>query len=292
MNIAEFCSKKLHVDYKSFTRIPGGDLLVAWVKVTPKLAADWLANLNQNNRKVRQGKVQQFVMDMKAGRWHTSHQGMAFDEDGVLISGQHRLEAVVAANTTIPLLVFINCPVHERSVVDQGSARSARDVASLAHGDDVDALSIAVCRTMKYGPSARGQVQMTPQETYEFYRKHAAAIKTVLGAVYEHRKVKGVTTAAVLAPVCRAYYQMTRAACVDFVTVLATGMGQECDKPIITLRNWLLENQGSTRDSKGRSRSYLRTETVLDAWINDRDMPRLSDAQEELFALPGEKVAV
>jgi hypothetical protein len=60
------------------------------VVVTPELASKWLAR-NKKNRRVYQGRVALYASQMASGEWHLTHQGIAFDELGNLVDGQHRL---------------------------------------------------------------------------------------------------------------------------------------------------------------------------------------------------------
>ena len=69
------------------------------MEVGPDLAARWLDG-NTHNRPLKQTLVDRFVRDMQAGRWRLTHQGIAFDADGMLIDGQHRLWAIVISATS------------------------------------------------------------------------------------------------------------------------------------------------------------------------------------------------
>ena len=290
MNFAQsqnFAKKDLHLSVKP-QAIPGCSIYSCVDEVTPRMAADWLDKHNTLNRKVRQGKIDQFAHDMLAGNWVLSHQGLAFDIDGRIVSGQHRLHAVVAANMPIQFMIFLNCPLRERAVIDQTSSRSVRDVASLVYADHVSSLHISVCRSMKYGMQVRGKTQMTPQETYSYLNKHRRSINSVLGLVT--RKVQGVTTAGVLAAICRAYYVLEIAATEHFVEVLITGLSKgTSDKPIIMLRNFLLENKETLGGASGRSKAYAMTESALYAFMESETPDKLKPATKELFLLKGEK---
>jgi len=63
------------------------------IEVTPKLAREWL-KANKANRPLRPSHVETLRMSFERGEYVTTHQGVAFDEDGVLLDGQHRLTAI------------------------------------------------------------------------------------------------------------------------------------------------------------------------------------------------------
>lgn len=75
------------------------------VKVTPTMAAEWLARCNTKNRRVNKIHVQKLANEMKSGRWTVNGETIAFDEDMVLIDGQHRLNAIVQSGVTIETIV-------------------------------------------------------------------------------------------------------------------------------------------------------------------------------------------
>src|SRR3954467_14111979 len=68
------------------------------VEVTPDLAAQWL-RANTGNRPVREAHVRSLAEEITADRWKVTHQGIAFSLSGRLMDGQHRLRAVIRADT-------------------------------------------------------------------------------------------------------------------------------------------------------------------------------------------------
>lgn len=98
--------------------------------VSPQLAAQWLAR-NTSNRPLSKGTVQQLAGQIQRGEWQLTHQGIAFDEDDVLIDGQHRLAAVVKAGVTVPLTVTHGVPRAAFTVMDTGRRRTGRDALAL-----------------------------------------------------------------------------------------------------------------------------------------------------------------
>lgn len=91
------------------------------------------------NRKPTQKEMQKWCDDMVAGRWRLTHQGIAFDEDGWLIDGQHRLKALIMADAKKPgVTIFVMVSGgFERTkafeVIDIGRRRSLADLLS-THG--------------------------------------------------------------------------------------------------------------------------------------------------------------
>lgn len=113
--------------------------------VTPELAQRWLDTNKTGffkNRQVSAKKVEQFVKDIVEGKWQLTHQPIALYWDKVrklyvLVDGQHRLAAIVAAGVAVTLQV-----AHYESraqaldavaAVDIGTVRSAADIAAMTN---------------------------------------------------------------------------------------------------------------------------------------------------------------
>ncbi len=71
--------------------------------------------------------VADLAVQMKAGKWQLMHQGIAFDTDGLLDDGQHRLNALIEADMTLPFMVTFNVPADAFSVMDRHRVRKLSD---------------------------------------------------------------------------------------------------------------------------------------------------------------------
>lgn len=78
------------------------------VLVTREMAAAWLSRNFSRNRTIQNSRVARWKREMRDGLWRLSHQGIAFDRDGWLVDGQHRLTALLQCpeGTTVVMLVF------------------------------------------------------------------------------------------------------------------------------------------------------------------------------------------
>ena len=114
--------------------------------VTPKKAAEWLS-ANTSNRPLSKPVVRGFAEAMRRGEWVVTHQGIAFDVDGVLIDGQHRLAAIVEADQPIDLTVFTDVATDTFDVLDTGKRRNASDVLAI-EGEKSATMLATVVRTV------------------------------------------------------------------------------------------------------------------------------------------------
>lgn len=104
------------------------------VTVTPAMAKSWLEHRNvERQRTYSHHKAQQWAIEMRAGRWKTTHQGIAFDWDGFLLDGQHRLGAIVLVGFAVQLDIRVGCDPDTFDVLDSGHKRTANQMVHHPH---------------------------------------------------------------------------------------------------------------------------------------------------------------
>ncbi len=102
-----------------------------FITVTPDMAASWLESDNSNNRRKRYWWSHAIATAILRGEWITTHQGIAFSVDGLLLDGQHRLEAIVESNTALEMLVVTGIDANAFKVIDGGIKRTITDTTGL-----------------------------------------------------------------------------------------------------------------------------------------------------------------
>lgn len=109
--------------------VPGtnDDLEVKVVEVGPELAEEWLKR-NRRNRRIRPERVTRYAQQMKDGEWTVSPDAIAFDYRGKLINGQHRLEAIIEAETTAQFILAIGLEPDAFKISDVGVKRTGGDI--------------------------------------------------------------------------------------------------------------------------------------------------------------------
>jgi len=101
--------------------------------VTPQLARAWLGS-NTGNRPARASGVKRYAEMMQRGAWHLSPDAIAFDRDGRLLNGQHRLQAVIMADTPQSFIVVRDLDNEGFMFYDGGFRRGLSDhLATLGH---------------------------------------------------------------------------------------------------------------------------------------------------------------
>ena len=99
-------------------------------RITPDIAKSYLTQ-NLVNRSVKRATVEKYVRALKRGTFKTTPSGIAFDTDGTLVDGQHRLLAIAVSGIPAVMNVSRDVPKDAVEYIDRGTSRSIRDVLSI-----------------------------------------------------------------------------------------------------------------------------------------------------------------
>jgi len=92
-------------------------------KITPDMAQEYLKFNTENYRSLSKDRVISYASDMKNGRWQFNGESIKFSENGQLIDGQHRLQAIIRAGVPVDMLV-IRGVKDDVDIYDIGAQRS------------------------------------------------------------------------------------------------------------------------------------------------------------------------
>lgn len=264
----------------------------AWIEVTPELASKWL-NGNTHNRPLKNGVVDRYAADMRVGRWRQSHQGIAFDENGTLIDGQHRLFALVDANVPVLLQVTRGLPLETQNVIDDGLKRSLVDVMRISDTakDGMTALHTSVAQRMFLGLSSASSFSArTRQEQAAFLEKHWEAVDFAVSLFPRAKRVRGVVNAGSLAAIARAYYHEDAIKLRRFGDVLYDGIPSAsvpAENVITKIRTWLMTRKtGSIGGSAATVEVYAKVTRALRCYCHNEQIGRnIVPITSELYTL-------
>ena len=258
---------------------------VSRIRITPAMATNWLENANSRNRPVSQSAVERYARDMRSGCWRLTHQGIAFDPNGVILDGQHRLWAIVYADVPVEMHVWFNVPPESRMVIDGGRGRNLADHLRLGGGlGEVNKEVLAALRCMM----GKGtDLRLTADEAREALRRHERPLMFAIKNLPRLATGRGITACDTRAVVARAWYSADEARLQEFCEVLCTSLARrESDKSVVMLRNYL--SGGTGWDRQERRGRYGRIERAVLAYLRDETLTRLNGATQELFPLPEE----
>lgn len=221
-------------------------LEVSVEKYTPSKAQSILNKNNTINRKLREGVAEKYAADMRAGRWTTCLDPVAFYDDGMLANGQHRLWAIIEADTPQEFVTVRGVPKDAGLNIDTQLGRTLMDNAKIS-GENVNLSHrlIAACRAIE-GPRKNKSVAWSFRQNLELVERHRAAAEWALAhGPYQ----RGLGLSVVYAAMARAwYYEEDKDRLEQFGRVLNKGFALEgeADSAAIAIRNYLMSMPSST----------------------------------------------
>lgn len=105
------------------------------VTITPEKAQELLA-LNTNNRNLSKALAKKYASDMVDGLWKYNGDPIRVSESGILLDGQHRLQACVSAQVPFEAELIEGLPEDVRPTIDTGRKRSAADTLNIITGSN------------------------------------------------------------------------------------------------------------------------------------------------------------
>lgn len=218
------------------------------VLVTPAMAKKWLAGNAEENRSIRTGRVAAYARDMEQGRWQLTGETIKIDDQGVLIDGQHRLEAVVLSDTPVYMLVCYNLPHSVMEAIDSGISRTFGDKlkgVSDKHRNQVAAVVRRIVCWDKGNRMGRADPPTHTELRIAFDNDPAGFTAATLHGldVYKQR-VCGAGPAGV------AFYLFARIdteRALQFFDQLKTGANLAETDPVLTVRNRLSRSKSTVR---------------------------------------------
>lgn len=223
--------------------------------VTPEMASSWLSYRNHPmNRPLSASVSGRYQADMEAGRWREgTPEGLIFDTDGWVVSGQHRLRAQANSGMTLNWWIFVNEPRDIFDHIDQGFRRTAAHLIRDKYATQIAAGArhlAALTDGDRWGMPRYGRIT-TPEtiETYHRWPELTWHLKDVTGAHYD----AGIPAPPHLAVIAQAARTEHRGKIPDWLTGVRTGYKLRPGDSRAQLRNrfrggFITAGQGNKRD--------------------------------------------
>lgn len=240
------------------------------VSMTPEIAADLLRR-NSNNRPIREVITNNYLADMRAGKWKYAGDPIRLAEDGTLLDGQHRLTAMAAmpSGWSAPVLLIEGLPTSAQLVMDQGRKRSPGQQLHLLGYANAHHLASTVRVLIEWrdGLMFRDTSQQAVVTTARI-QEFVEANPHIPLLVNEARKL--VVSCYMTPAVVAAFY--IEAASIDkemadeFITQLAEGTGLKPGSPILALRERAIRGKADRRKDSDRNQLGLLIRTWNMHW--------------------------
>ena len=144
--------------------------------ITPEVARIMLGTNKENNRALNEKTVKFYAHQMTSGQWKLTGEAIKISSAGVLIDGQHRLNALIRANKSIDFLIVYDIDDSAFAYIDTGLTRSPGDLFKISGIDHYNVKSsivsayIGLCKGVK--SSHMKEVFVTKNDVLKTYREN------------------------------------------------------------------------------------------------------------------------
>lgn len=251
--------------------------------ITRDEATRWLENHNTGNRNMAPTAVLRWTNIFNLGRYRLTHQGFAFDTDGVLRDGQHRCAGFVNS-TRDGFWSFVTTGLEPDSflAMDTGLTRRANQFLDGTNRVERAAAAALLTKFPEITFAPRKIENLEIVEIADGLPAMAEAAN-IAKAVYRQTRISATLHTALLTVVLSS--DVPRSTIEAWAAGLETGSGLEDGDPRLALRNRFMVERFSGDRSGRRAALYLIVR-AWNAYINGERMTRLqlprSDADQRI----------
>lgn len=248
------------------------------MKITPEMAKAMLENNMENNRRLNHETVKRYARLMRCGGWGLTHQGIAFDDKGILVDGQHRLNAIVEANVPIEMMVTygVEHKAGEVFAIDLGQKRTFHNLMQISGiHDEVYYQMGGIVRTyLRFKGTMKNQCT-DHQQVISYIDRHIDEITELSKIIQVERRGTNRLQSIVGAAMLAAYYRGEKKDALEKFAMVykyneLTGCENYNPKFAINLRDMV-------KKQKHIGELYTRCECYLYAFCNNRAVVHIRD---------------
>jgi len=246
------------------------------VLIGPSVALELLGK-NHNPRAFRKRKVAEYAEIMRRGQWVLSNDAIVLDENGDLVNGQHRLQAVVDSETFQRFIMVCSSEPLNEGVMDCGLRRSDLDrLGNCKLGNT----ALAACKQFYCQPYT-ARVSTWPTFTL---REAVEKSGTPVAWATELLSSQGskMVRAPLIAGLARASDYLDNDVLVEMATTLVDGSGVGHTATITRrFRDWIQSSCTGTR--RLDSELYKKWQRVAVAVANTERITKIRMLSQDLF---------
>jgi hypothetical protein len=200
---------------------------------------------NQRNRTLKIKDVKYLSDQMKNNQWLFDGQPIRFTEDGRLLDGQHRLNAIIESNTEQKFLVIKGIKSESFKVMDTGRTRTGADVFSIngISNSTTIAATVRFIISFKRNSLTINKSKITNTDLLNWYEKNKNISDIVKNAFVMKNEFSNVLTATQIAGFHFLFAKKNVIEAENFIYKLCTGLGVENTNPIFLLRKKLIQDK-------------------------------------------------
>lgn len=272
------------------TVIDSGVFTAAVRRIMPEVATFLLQERNLRNRGLRRRDATNQSRDIETDNWDINGESVKFDWNGMMLDGQHRMEACRRAGKPIDTLVVTGLDPNVQLTVDTGIRRTNGDRFGLVGEENPNELAATVRRVWAWERGDRtfgSNFAPTPHEMTELLNEKPELRESTRVALEVYREFHAIPK-SVLSSTHYVLSGIDESAASLFFMKLRTGAGMHVGHPILTLRNRAIKSHGANDQRKIRSFGQW-VDYVFRSWnafVTDRDLIRIQTGRDGRVVLP------
>lgn len=244
--------------------------------ITPNMATKYLRK-NKKNRNISRISVERYAESMENGSWKYNAFPIVFDQDGLLMDGQHRLHAIILSGHTIKCKVVRGMDSDVFSTIDIGKYRGKADFLSsigLKYSVQMAASLQYILNYRKNQFSALLSSQDTSaQEIIDLSNTEENLIESVKFIARYGNKQK-ILPPSISSAMHYIFCEINPNLAHNFFDQLYTGTNLPPDSPILKLRNKQLDYR-INRLVQSRKAVLMDVITCWNCYISGEQMPNI-----------------
>lgn len=228
-------------------------------------AARRLLAINTGNRHISQRRIGQLAAQIRGGHFENTGEPIIVSDEGILNNGQHRLLAVVEADTAVEMDVRFGIPRRAFVKTDTGAARSGADVLSIRGILGAAQIAMAVRLLIAYERGLPEHLRdYTSNDEISRAFDRWPDIVEAAAKVQVYRYPPQIRSTPLYATTFLAMRAPHSAGLGDWLHVRATGLEAHREHPAYQLRERLLRGVGAELGT--RERQLLRFALMIKSW--------------------------
>lgn len=227
--------------------------------ITPAMAAYLVARHNLHNRPKKPAKIRQYAEDMSEGRWGLTGDTLKWSKAGVLIDGQNRLFACIAANVPFRTHVVFGIDGDLFVFMDRGKNRDGADALAVKGVSNSSIVNAAVrwAELIEAG-TVKGRGTFLPYEILDLYENRHQRVEE-----FVRDAKKSGQPAGMMAALLYHFDKVNAKDARDFAMAWASGQRQKPFQSISKAESRLME---ISLASSGRVHDVVRAAIIVTAW--------------------------